>query len=128
MRIQLQTQGFDLTDGIDAHVRKKIKRYLSSMDDEIISVDAFLGDINGPKGGEDKKALIAVHMAGRPAIRFEAIHADLYAAISVAARGAGRTAKRTLRKGKHLKKSKLRELRYFQGELQEPAPTELQAV
>ena len=83
-----------------------------------MAVDVFLGDINGPKGGVDKKALMSVQLASRLAIRLETVHADLYAAVSQVARKAKNTVKRTVSRHKRMKKAELRQLRHFQGELQ----------
>ena len=58
MQIYLQTQGFTLTPAIDAHVRKQLGRHLAGSEDSIISVDVFQSDINGPKGGIEKKAMV----------------------------------------------------------------------
>ena len=68
MRIYIQTQGFELTPAIQAHVEKQLKRNLASMEDQVMAVNVFLGDINGPRGGEDKKALVSVQLASRLAI------------------------------------------------------------
>jgi len=118
MRIYIQTQGFELTRAIQAHVEKQLKRNFATMEDQVIAVDVFLGDINGPRGGEDKKALVSVQLASRLAIRLETVHADLYAAVSRVARRAKHTVKRTLRRHNRIKKAELRQLRHFQGELQ----------
>lgn len=111
MRIYLQTQGFELTAEIDAHVRKQLARNLAKSKQHIIAVDVFLGDINGPRGGADKKVLVCVQMTSRLAVRLEAVHADLYAAIALASRKAKRAVKRTVRRHKRIEKSDLRELR-----------------
>ncbi len=116
MRTYIQTQGFELTKAIDAHVRRQLARNLAGSEDNIIAVDVFLGDINGPKGGMDKKALVCVQLASRLAVRFEAIHSDLYRAVTVASRKARRSVKRTLRRHKRIEKAELREMRQFPGD------------
>jgi ribosomal subunit interface protein len=116
MRIFLQTQGFEITPAIDAHVRRQLARNLAGSEDNIIAVDVFLGDINGPRGGMDKKALVCVKMASRLSVRFEAVHSDLYQSITVAARKAKRSVKRTLRRHKRIEKAELRDLRHYSGE------------
>ena len=118
MRIFLQTHGFELTPEIDTHVRKQLTRNLASSEQHIVAVDVFLGDINGPRGGADKKALVCVQLTSRPAVKLEAVHADLYAAIAHASRKAKRAVKRTVRKHKRIEKSGLRELRQAGGEFQ----------
>ena len=65
MRILLQSHGFELTPEIDAHVRKQLVRNLASPEQHIMAVDVFLGDINGPRGGADKKALLCVQLTSR---------------------------------------------------------------
>jgi len=114
----MHAQGFELTSAIEAHVREQLVRNLRAVENQVMAVDVYLGDINGPKGGEDKKALLSVQLMSRLAIRSEAIHTDLYAAVSFAARRARHTVKRTLNRHNRMKKSTLRELRQWQGELQ----------
>ena len=116
MRIYIQTQGFELTKAIDAHVRRQLARNLASSEDNIIAVDVFLGDINGPRGGMDKKALVCVQLASRLSVRFEAIHGDLYRAVTAASRKARRSVKRTLRRHNRVEKAELRRMRQFPGD------------
>ena len=116
MRIFLQTQGFDLTPEIDAHVRKQMNRSLARLEQHIIAVAVFLGDVNGPKGGMDKKALVCVQLTSRLAVRLEVVHDDLYTAISLASRKTKHAVKRTVRKHKRVEKANLRKLRQDGGE------------
>lgn len=116
MRMYIQTQGFELTTAIDAHVRRQLARSLASSADDVIAVDVFLGDINGPRGGMDKKALVCVQLASRLSVRFEAVHSDLYRAVTVASRKAKRSVKRTLRRHKRMEKTQLRDMRQFPGD------------
>jgi ribosomal subunit interface protein len=113
MNIQLQTQGFDLTDAISAHVHRQIDFNLANFESHIMSVDVFLSDINGPKGGPDKKALVCIRLDSRSAITIERIREDLYAAITIVSRQANRTVRRALNKHRRMEKSALRELRQF---------------
>ncbi|MDH4041486.1 MAG: HPF/RaiA family ribosome-associated protein [Gammaproteobacteria bacterium] len=116
MRIYIQTQGFELTPAIDSHVRRQLVRNLAGSEDKIIAVDVFLGDINGPKGGMDKKALVCVQLAQRLSVRFETIHSDLYRAVTAASRKARRSVKRTLRRHSRIDKAELRGMRQFSAE------------
>ena len=116
MRIYLQSQGFDITSAIDEHVRRQLARNLAGSEDNIIAVDVFLGDINGPRGGMDKKALVCVQLASRLSVQFEAMHSDLYRAVTVASRKARRSVKRTLRRHSRMEKAELRRMRQFPGD------------
>jgi ribosomal subunit interface protein len=113
MNIQLQVQGFEMTPAIDAHVRRQIDFNLANFQSHVISVDVYLRDINGPKGGEDKKALVCIRLASRIMVKVERTRQDLYVAISLAARQAKRAVKRSLSKHRHMEKLALRELRQF---------------
>lgn len=120
MRIYLQTQGFNLTTAIDAHVRKQLARHLAGSESDIIAVDVYLRDINGPKGGMDKKVLVCVQLASRLSVRCEAMHADLYCAIASAARRTKHSVKRTMRRHRRMERAQLRSMRQFSEELQSP--------
>jgi putative sigma-54 modulation protein len=118
MRIYVQTQGFELTAAIDRYLRKKLTRNLAGSEKDIVAVDVFLTDVNGPKGGADKKASLCFRLASRISVTFEASHNDLYHAIAVATRKAKRSVKRTLRRHKRIEKAELRGMRHFPQEMQ----------
>jgi ribosome-associated translation inhibitor RaiA len=116
MQIQVHTQGFDTTPAIDAYARKEVGRNLVNAQDHVTAVDVYLSDINGPRGGEDKKALIRIRLDSRLVVKIEKVHTDLYVAMSGAARRARHTVKRTLRKQGRMQKSILRKLRQLPAE------------
>jgi ribosome-associated translation inhibitor RaiA len=118
MRIYVQTQGFELTSAIDRHLRKKIMRNLAGSENDVVAVDVFLEDINGPKGGADKKASLCVRLASRLSVKLDVIHNDLYHAIAVVSRKAKHSVKRTLRRHKRMEKAELRSMRHFPREPQ----------
>jgi ribosome hibernation promoting factor len=113
MRIYVQTQGFELTSAIDKHLRRKLARNLAGSENDIIAVDVFLGDVNGPKGGIDKKASLCVRLASRLSVKLDVIHGDLYHAIAAATRKAKHSVKRAVRKHKRMEKAELRNLRHY---------------
>ena len=55
-----------------------------------------LSDINGPRGGEDKRCQLQVSLAGLPDVVVEDTEADLYFAIDRAADRVGRSVMRKL--------------------------------
>ncbi len=110
MNIQLHTQGFDLTPAIESHTRKQLSFHLANFARHVVSVDVFLRDINGPKGGPDKKVLIRARLASRMTIAIERTRSNLYAAVSSAARQTKRTVKRSLNKQRRMEKLALRTL------------------
>ena len=59
---------------------------LTCCDDRIQRVVMRLSDINGPRGGADKRCHLQVVLAGLPDVVVEDIEADLYVAIDRASR------------------------------------------
>ena len=114
MSTQLHTQGFDLTPAIEAHVRDQLRFHLANFESHIVAVDVFLRDINGPKGGPDKKVLIRAQLASRITITVERTRSDLYAAVTSAARQTKRAIRRSLGKHRRMGKYVLREFNRIQ--------------
>jgi ribosome hibernation promoting factor len=96
MRTAIQSRGFPLTDALENHVRKRLDFTLSRAGRRVRSVDVRLSDINGPRGGIDKRCLIEIRLYDLPVVVVEDTQADLYTAIDRAATRAGRTVMRRL--------------------------------
>lgn len=96
MQMDIQSQGFTLTEGISAYALKRLAYSLNRGDQAISRVNMRLSDINGPRGGTDKRCLIEVRIKGQPSVVIEDTEADLYVAIDRAAERAGRTLARRL--------------------------------
>lgn len=109
----MESQGFELTTAIRAHVLKQLNFNLANFESHILAVDVFLRDINGPKGGADMKALIQVSLGSGQPIKVESTRSDLYASIALASRQAKRAVRRTLSKQRRMEKLALRHMRQF---------------
>jgi putative sigma-54 modulation protein len=96
MQMDIQSQGFSLTDGIRDYVMKRLGYALAHGDAAITRIIVRLSDINGPRGGDDKRCLIEVRLKAASAVVIEDTEADLYVAIDRAAERAGRTLVRRL--------------------------------
>ena len=81
MRIEFQARNFSLTDALRSHAERRLRFALICCDDHIRRVVIRLSDINGPRGGADKRCHLQVMLAGLPAVVVEDIEADLYVAI-----------------------------------------------
>ncbi len=114
MRVDIQTRGFDLTDAMRAQVHRRLHSNLARFDEYIIAVDVYLSDINGPRGGTDKKALVCVQLASRLSVRCETVHVNLYGALAKATRGVRRRVKRSVRRQQRIARSELRQLRHLE--------------
>lgn len=96
MQMDIQSQGFSLTDGLRNHVMKRLAYALNHGDAAITRVIVRLSDINGPRGGDDKRCLVEVRLKAAAAVVIEDTEADLYVAIDRAVDRAGRTLARRL--------------------------------
>jgi ribosomal subunit interface protein len=96
MRMEIRSQGFSLTQALRDYVRKRLAYGLSYGDQAISRVRVQLSDINGPRGGLDKRCQIEVQLKATSSVVIEDVEADLYVAIDRAAERAGRTVARRL--------------------------------
>jgi len=91
MQIDIQARNFSLTDALRSHAERRLRFALTCCDDYIQRVVMRLSDINGPRGGTDKRCHLQVVLAGLPDVVVEDIEADLYVAIDRATDRVGRT-------------------------------------
>jgi len=96
MQTDIQSQGFTLTAGLRDYLKKRLAYALNHGGEYVTRVTVRLSDINGPRGGADKRCFIEVRLKHLPAVVIEDTEADLYVAIDRAAERAGRTLVRRL--------------------------------
>ncbi len=96
MRMDIQCQGFTLTPGLEDYVRKRLGYTLGRAADVITGVRVRLDDINGPRGGADKRCRLELRLKSQPSVIVEDVEADLYLAIDRATDRASRTLDRRL--------------------------------
>ena len=96
MRIDIQGHGFTATQALRVYVARRVQLALECCADRITRTTVRLSDINGPRGGVDKRCQIQVRLATLADVVVEDTETDLYFAIDHAAESAGRTAVRHL--------------------------------
>lgn len=84
MKINVRFKGFAISDSLAEHVTRKIHQHLSRFGHRVAAVDVRLSDVNGPRGGRDKRCRLTVHLPGRAPLYVEELHQDFYAGIDVA--------------------------------------------
>ena len=95
MQITIQAHGFPLTDSLEKHIQDRIRFTFSRVTNRVRRVVVTLSDINGPRGGVDKRCLIEVRIDRLFSIVIQDVQNDLYIAID---RAAGRAARSVLRR------------------------------
>lgn len=96
MQLDIRTQGFDLTDGLREHAERRLRFALDWARHEVSRVTLSLTDINGPRGGDDKRCQVRIPMPRARAVVIEDTDADLYVAMDRAIDRAARTLDRRL--------------------------------
>lgn len=96
MHIDIRSQGFDLTDGLRDHAERRLNFALDWARHNIGKVVLRLTDINGPRGGQDKRCQLRIPLPRMRAVVIEETAADLYLAIDRSIDRAGRALERRL--------------------------------
>lgn len=110
MDITARAQGFDLTEAIDGFLREQLRTAIVRFEEGIQSIDVFMKDTNGPKGGVDKQVLIRVQLRSGQVVTTETTHENLYGAIKTCASRSKRAIRRSIKKGRQVEKRRLRDV------------------
>ncbi len=100
MQIIIQARCFDLTAGLRKRVKRRIGFALGWASQHVRKVSVQLSDVNGPRGGEDKRCHIQVAVLGAADVVIEDTQADLYVAIDRATDRAGHTLARRMERSR----------------------------
>ncbi len=90
MRVTIQANGFVLTEALRAYTEQRLRTALGWAGEHMRKLAVSLSDINGPRGGVDKRCKIQVQLGGGADVIIEDTEEDLYAAIDRAAERADR--------------------------------------
>ena len=101
MRVMIQTNGFELTSALRTYTEHRLATALGWARDHTHKLAVSLSDINGPRGGVDKRCMIQVQMGSGRAVIIENVEADLYAAIDRAVDRADRAVVRQVERARH---------------------------
>ena len=104
MQITVYGLSFELTDAIVRHVENRIKLSLATASDRIKTVSVRLADINGNRGGIDKRCRIVIRLLNLRTIVVEAVDPDLYAAVDMAVGRAKETVWRHIKRRRTLRR------------------------
>ena len=97
MKIDIRTRGFRPTAALSAHVERQVTRSLARVRPRPDAVFASLSDLNGPRGGEDKRCQFRGRLTRTGEVVASAAGADMYQAI---VRAADRFRRALSRKGR----------------------------
>lgn len=85
MTIDLRSSNLPLSDALRAHIVRRLDFAVRRFESRIERIVVRLCDVNGPRGGLDKRCRIVAYLAPTRSVIVEATDADIYAAASQAA-------------------------------------------
>src|SRR3954468_13131179 len=85
MLIDTRAVGFKLTDAILSHVEGRVAATLGFASGRVVRVAVRLDDVNGDRGGPDKRCRVVVTLRHHRTMTAEDVGVDLYAAVDAAA-------------------------------------------
>ncbi len=85
MRVAIQSSGFEMTSALRLYTEHRLATALGWAHRHMRKLSVWLSDVNGPRGGVDKRCKIQVQLENGRKVIIEECEADLYAAIGRAA-------------------------------------------
>lgn len=101
MKITVKARHLKLSRDLKEYVKRRVRFALDARRDSINRIVVTLSDINGPKGGEDKRCQMLVKLDGRGEVIIDDKQDQLYAAIDRAANKANRTVTKRIERLQH---------------------------
>lgn len=107
MKPNIQARGFPLTDAIREYAERRLVYAVSFASNVTQRINVRLSDINGPRGGDDKRCQLVFTLQGLPSVVIEDTESNLYVAIDRAVDRASRTLARVLERKHAHRESRL---------------------
>lgn len=98
MNLEVQGVNVPISRAVEHHVERRIGSSLRRFFGRVQRVTVRLMDLNGPRGGVDKRVRVAVGIAGGPDVVVQESSSDLYRAVNLAAARAKQSVARALGK------------------------------
>ncbi len=96
MEIEIRAMGMSVTEGMRAHVERRLAFALDRFREKVARVTVRVADVNGPRGGPDKTCRVDAALRTGHRVHIDERHLDAYAAIDRAAHRLGQTVGRRL--------------------------------
>jgi putative sigma-54 modulation protein len=105
MQIDIQARGFALTEALRLHCERRLRFAIGAGGSRLSGIAVRLSDVNGPKGGVDKRCTIRATFPGAAPIFIAQDETDVYAAIDRAVNRAARTLSRQFKRSRGERRS-----------------------
>jgi hypothetical protein len=106
MRIDIQANGLILTSGLRQHIKQRLLTSFQRTQQHFRKISVRLLDINGPRGGLDKRCRLHIGLVGGQDLVIESTDTQLHNAIEGAAHRAESNLFKRLGKRTHKRRQK----------------------
>jgi ribosome-associated translation inhibitor RaiA len=103
MNIDIQANGLNLTTGLRQHIRNRFFIAFQGTKQHLRKITVRLIDVNGPRGGQDKKCRVHLGVVGGQDVVIENTDTQLHSAIEGATNRAQNTLARRIDKRREKK-------------------------
>ena len=100
MKIEVRFRGLEASEALRHHVVRRLHFHLGRFGQAVTVASVRIGDVNGPRGGIDKRCQISVQGPALGSLRIVELSADPYAAVDAATERLGRSVARGLDRGR----------------------------
>jgi len=101
MKFDIRCTHLPMDRGALGHIRRRFEHCLDHFAHCVLQVHVLLSDVNGPKGGADKRCLVQLQLRGAPEIVIEEQGVELFGVIGRAADRLSATVGRAVALQKH---------------------------
>ena len=98
MKIEIRTHRIELSPALEAHIRRRMTRSLRRFQGRLGRIILRLRDVNGPRGGVDKRYRVSVRLAPKGKVRLQQSGSDVYEAVQSASTRLGHLLSRELKR------------------------------
>ena len=96
MELRIRSQHMKVDSSLRETIALRLRFALARFSERIRSVDVQIADVNGPRGGVDKRSRIAVHLVPTGSVLIEERDTDAHVAVAKAFARAARAVVRAL--------------------------------
>ena len=81
MQLDIRSQGLDISQGLRGQIERRLRFVLGRFVNRVSRVTVHLADLNGPRGGIDKRCRVVVRLLRSGQVFVEDVDADLEAVV-----------------------------------------------
>jgi putative sigma-54 modulation protein len=105
MKIDVRIRGLGSSEQLREHAVRRAHLHLSRFSGQVGSVSIHLSDVNGPKGGPDKRCQVMVRSTPIGTVSIDALNADAHCALDAAIERAARTVGREIERARESRRA-----------------------